>query len=199
MPNLYANKIIYGGQTLIDLTGDTVAADKLLEGYTAHDKSGATITGTCDYDAKTTDANAIADEILSGKTAYVNKSKVTGTMPNRESANVVVSSLQGTAIQNGYYDGSGKAVIDSTSSTNLIPSNIRNGVAILGVTGTMSGEDSLNIDSINVTPYTTAQTITAASKGLDYISQVSVAAIAYTETDNAQGGKTITIGTIAPT
>lgn len=40
------NKIIYNGNTLIDLTGDTVTADKLMQGYTAHDRSGAVITGT---------------------------------------------------------------------------------------------------------------------------------------------------------
>ena len=39
------NKIIYGGNTLIDLTSDTIAADKILQGYTAHDKAGAQITG----------------------------------------------------------------------------------------------------------------------------------------------------------
>ena len=32
------NKVIYGGETLIDLTGDTVTADKILSGFTAHDK-----------------------------------------------------------------------------------------------------------------------------------------------------------------
>ena len=40
------NKIIYNGNTLIDLTGDTVTADKLMQGYTAHDRSGAVINGT---------------------------------------------------------------------------------------------------------------------------------------------------------
>lgn len=34
------NKVIYGGETLIDLTGDTVTADKILSGFTAHDKKG---------------------------------------------------------------------------------------------------------------------------------------------------------------
>lgn len=34
------NKVIYGGETLIDLTGDTVTADKILSGFTAHDKGG---------------------------------------------------------------------------------------------------------------------------------------------------------------
>ena len=40
------SKVVYGGNTLIDLTGDTVAADKLLSGYTAHDAAGNAITGT---------------------------------------------------------------------------------------------------------------------------------------------------------
>lgn len=44
--NQYVNKVQYGNTTLIDLTSDTVTADKLLSGYTAHDSSGAQITGT---------------------------------------------------------------------------------------------------------------------------------------------------------
>lgn len=40
------NKVQYGNTTLIDLTNDTVTADKLMQGYTAHDRSGAIITGT---------------------------------------------------------------------------------------------------------------------------------------------------------
>lgn len=44
------NKVKYGNTTLIDLTADTVAADKLLTGYTAHDNSGTVITGTYEPD-----------------------------------------------------------------------------------------------------------------------------------------------------
>lgn len=40
------NKVIYDGNTLIDLTADTVTAEALAEGETAHDASGKTITGT---------------------------------------------------------------------------------------------------------------------------------------------------------
>lgn len=47
MANQYVNKVqLADGTSLIDISGDTVAADKLLSGYTAHDKSGAAITGT---------------------------------------------------------------------------------------------------------------------------------------------------------
>ncbi len=198
MPNQYVNKVVYGGETLIDLTQDTVAADKLLSGYTAHDRSGAVISGSCTFDANTGDANAVASELLLNKTAYVNGAKVTGTMPNRGGSNVTITSKSGTAISNGYYDGSGKAVIDSTSATNLVASNIRNGVSILGVTGTLSAEDTLTVGPVSATPYTAEQTITAAGHDLDYITQVTVAAIAYSETDNSAGGKTVTIGTMAP-
>ena len=40
------NKVIYGNSTLIDLTSDTVSANSLLSGETAHDRSGASIVGT---------------------------------------------------------------------------------------------------------------------------------------------------------
>lgn len=58
MPNQHINKVIYGGKTLIDLTGDTVEASKLLSGIKAHDKSGAQIEGTCTFDVDSTDATA---------------------------------------------------------------------------------------------------------------------------------------------
>lgn len=44
--NPYVNKVLYGNDVLIDISGDTVAADKVLSGYTAHNKAGAAITGT---------------------------------------------------------------------------------------------------------------------------------------------------------
>lgn len=41
------NKVIYGNQTIIDLSTDTLSsADQLAQGIVAHDRSGALITGT---------------------------------------------------------------------------------------------------------------------------------------------------------
>ncbi len=40
------NKVVYGGNTVIDLTGDTVTAERLQSGYTAHGANGEIITGT---------------------------------------------------------------------------------------------------------------------------------------------------------
>ena len=45
MANTTYNKVTFAGKILIDLTEDTVTADKILSGYTAHDKSGKKITG----------------------------------------------------------------------------------------------------------------------------------------------------------
>ncbi|MBR2681463.1 MAG: hypothetical protein IKE23_12080 [Exiguobacterium sp.] len=43
------NKVVYNGQTLIDLTNDTVDSDKLLSGYTAHKADGTQVTGEVDF------------------------------------------------------------------------------------------------------------------------------------------------------
>lgn len=197
MPNQYVNKVVFGNETIIDLTADTITAADLQSGVTAHDRSGAPITGTCTYDADTSDATATAGEILATKTAYVNGVKLTGTMPNRGAASGTISDLSTPyAIQQGYHDGSGSVGIDSTEAAKVIPGNIKEGVEILGVTGTYTGED-IHAQAKTATPYTTAQTI-LPDTGYDYLSQVTVEAIAYEEVQNAAGGLTAVIGTVAP-
>lgn len=194
MANQYKNKIIFGGNVLIDLTADTVTPSSLAYGVTAHDKSGAPITGTSTFDADTSDANAIASQLLLNKTAYVNGNKITGTMPNRGAVSGTISTKAGTyTILQGYHDGSGSVAIDSTEQAKIIPENIRQGITILGVQGTMSGSEDVVAEAITATPTTSIQTITP-STGYNYISQVTVNAIPYTETDNAAGGVTVTIG-----
>lgn len=194
MSNQYKNKVIYGGDTLIDLTSDTVTASDLAYGKTAHDKSGAVITGTNTYDADTSDANAVAAEILATKTAYVNGSKVTGSMPNRGAITGTISTkTEEYTVPQGYHDGSGKVSIASAEQAKIIAANIRQGITILGVEGTMSGTEDVTAESVSMTPSTVSQTRTPG-EGYNYISQVVVAAIPYVETDNSAGGVTVTIG-----
>lgn len=193
MANEHVNKVIYGGDTLIDLTGDTIAASDVINAKTFHDKSGATLTGTCTYDADTSDATAAAAEILAGKTAYANGAKVTGTMANNGSVTGTITTKgQQYTVPAGYHDGGGKVSIATAEQAKIIATNIREGIQILGVTGTMSGTEDVNAEAVTLTPQTTAQTRTPGT-GYNYISQVTVNAIPYTETDNAAGGVTVTI------
>lgn len=188
------SKVIYGGNTLIDLTADTITADKLLTGYKAHGADGESIIGTCDYDANTQDATAQAAEILNGKTAYNKANKITGTMKNNGAVTGVISTKEGKyTVPQGYHDGSGTVQIDSTEQGKIIPGNIREGVTILGVEGTMSGTEGAKPQAKTVTP-TTAQQIILPDDGYNYLSQVTVAAIPYSESDNSAGGITVTIG-----
>lgn len=192
--NQYINKVIYGGDILIDLTGDTVSATDVLSGKTFHLPSGEQKTGTCAYDADTSDATANAAEILISKTAYKNGSKVTGTMPNRESVTgTITSKAQEYTVPQGYHDGGGKVSIDTTEQGKLIPTNIRNGVTILGVEGSMTGTEDVNAQSATVTPSTSSQVVMPTTPTYNYLAQVTVNAIPYSESDNAAGGKTVTI------
>lgn len=57
------SKVVYGGETLIDLTADTVNANSLLSGVTAHDRSGEQIIGEYDVPSgsQTVTANGTYD------------------------------------------------------------------------------------------------------------------------------------------
>ena len=188
------SKVVYGGNTLIDLTGDTVKADKLLKGYKAHGADGEVINGTCEYDANTSDATAEETEILAGEVAYVRGTKITGKMKNNGAVTGKISTKTGQyTIPQGYHDGSGKVSIDSTEQAKLIPANIREGVTVLGVAGAMSPNEGEKAQEKSVTPSTEAQTVVPDS-GFTCLSSVTVAAIPYVESDNAAGGITVTIG-----
>lgn len=199
MANQYVNKVVNGetGDVIIDISGDTlINASQLVSGVTAHTRSGAPITGTNTNDADTSDANATASQILSGATAYVNGSKVAGTMTNNGAVSGTISTkAQQYSVPAGYHDGSGKVQIASAEQDKIIAGNIKSGVSILGVTGSYSGEAAV-LQSKTVTSSFTAQTVTA-DNGYDALSQVTVNAMPYSETDNSAGGKTVTIGASA--
>ena len=163
------NKVIYGGETLIDLTGDTVTADKILSGFTAHDK---------------------------GKTAYVRGQKLTGTMKNNGAVTGTISSKdEEYTIPQGHHDGSGKVGISAAEKEKIIPDNIREGITLLGVEGSMSGTEDAKPQAKTVTPSTKEQTVLPNSEeGYNYLSQVTVKAIPYNESENPAGGTTVTIG-----
>ena len=194
MANQYVNKVIIGSEVKLDLTQDDITPDKLAAGIKAHDKSGAPIVGTSTFDADTSDANAVAAELLKDKTAYVNGVKVTGTMPNNGAKTLdITNKSTPVTIPMGFHDGSGKAQIAADEQAKLIPKNIREGITVLGVTGTMSGSEGMKPQAKNVTP-TFAQQEVLPDEGYNCLSSVTVAAIPVTYTDNEQGGQTLKVG-----
>ena len=100
--NQNVNKVQYGSQVLIDLTSDTITADKLLSGYTAHDASGAQITGT--YSGGGTAAGTVTQD----QDGYL-------VLDDEAPSHVTVESLSVT--QNGTYTApTGKAYSPVTVS-----------------------------------------------------------------------------------
>lgn len=187
------NKVVYGNTVLIDLTADTITADKILVNYTAHDAAGNLITGTCEFDVNSQDATVAVAEIIDGKTAYARGTKLTGTMPNNGAVTLVISDKDDEiAIVQGYHDGSGKAGISSVEKAKMIGSNIRQGITILGVEGTLEPSSSIKVTAKEFTPTKEGGTVLPGD-GCDYITQVVVKPIPYVETDNAAGGTTVTI------
>mgnify|MGYP006896008669 CR=1 FL=1 len=194
MANQYVNKVIIGNDVKLDLTGDDVTPEKLSKGIKAHDKSGAPIVGTNTNDADTSGDTATAAEILLNKTAHVKGTKLTGTMPNNGAKTLDITE-KGTpvTIPMGFHDGSGAAQIAEAEAAKLIPANIREGITILGVVGSMSGNEGMKPQAKTVTP-TFAQQEILPDETYNCLSSVKVAAIPVTYTDNDQGGQTLKAG-----
>lgn len=110
----------YEGETPEGLTPENIKAGVEIAG----------VTGTF-----TSDATAAAGEILTGKTAYVNGNKVTGTIASK-GAQTYTPGTSDQTIANGQY-----LIGDQTikGDANLVAENIKQGVSIFGVTGTNAG------------------------------------------------------------
>jgi len=150
------NKIEYDGRVLLDLTEDTVTEDQLLEGATAHDRSGQRIVGALINFAEdtvapenllagatahdssgqrivgtmiqssgidTSDATALSEDIVSGKTAYVNGKKVTGNMETLIENDPTVGSGSMFVTK----DGEDLAIVVSNISLNNASAYVENG------------------------------------------------------------------------
>lgn len=194
MANQYVNKVVVGADVKLDLSQDTISPDKLAKNITAHDKSGAPIVGTSTLDVDSSDATAAVAEILKGKTAYARGTKLTGTMPDNGAVDGQITTVaEKYTVPTGFRDGSGTVQIDATEQAKIIAKNIREGITILGVKGTMSGNEGMKPQAKTVTP-TFSQQVVSPDASYNCLSQVTVGAIPVAYVDNAAGGQTLTIG-----
>lgn len=83
-------------------------------------------------------ADAIGADILTGKTAFGASGSVSGSMANNGSTSGTISTKAGTvSIPAGYTSG-GTVSISSTEQSKIIASNIKSGVTLLGVAGSLA-------------------------------------------------------------
>lgn len=187
------SRVEYNKEILIDISSDTVSSEKLLVGATAHDSNGDPITGSCEYDMKTKDFTAFAYDIRKGKTAGVNGQEIVGTMEEHEPTEHIISTKDDVfTIPEGIHDGQGKVKISPTEMDKLIPENIREGRTILGVTGTMTGNEGEKPQPKKEVNAPLTEDLTILPEG-DYtcLSEVVVKKVPYNETNMTASNKGI--------
>lgn len=126
-----------GAKSIKDSKGNALTSGKLLAGsiYTMRYNGTNFI-----LQGEGATGNALASDLLSGKTASTDAGDITGTMPNRSGDNAsLASSVSGTTLKlrspQGYYDGVDDTV--TITDSDFIASNIKSGVTLFGITGTM--------------------------------------------------------------
>ena len=100
----------------------------------ANVKAGVTIDGVTG--TFTSDANATAESMQQGVSAYVNGTRVVGTAPIQAAKTVTPSTTEQTAVESGSFT---TGAVKVAGDTNLIADNIKQGVSIFGVQGTLAG------------------------------------------------------------
>lgn len=129
MANAYKNKVVYGGQTLIDLSDDTVDAASMLSGRTAHDKSGAPITGTIQNQAAKTVTPGTADQTAVAAGRYTTGAVTVKGDANLKAENILsgvsIFGVAGTAEAGGGIEGGWKKVFSDTLTVNYTTKGTR--------------------------------------------------------------------------
>ena len=100
MPTKTYNKCVINGTTYLDLSSDTVTADTLLEGYTAHDKNGAEITGTA-----TSGGSVLVVDTVDSHGGTIREITAQNTVKLQNNRTITVSNTSQSVSPDTGYDG----------------------------------------------------------------------------------------------
>lgn len=135
------------------------------------------------------------EHLLAGSLAHDSEGNlIGGEIPLVESEQFIITQKDDMIqIQEGYHDGSDTIMIDEENRNLIVPENIRNGVTILGETGTMFSADDITSQEKTVTPTAMGQTVNP-DPGYNFLTWVTIEPISLVEEPNEAGGTTVTIG-----
>lgn len=164
------NKVVFGNDTLMDISSDTVDSQHLSFGYTAHDADGEQITGTNTNNCDTSNDTVDSSVLVSGYTAHNSSgNSIIGSMTNNGAYNIYISDkTDNKYIPEGYHNGNGSVSLAPGYAAPIIPENIKENVTILGVTGSYTGGGSTGngiiYDSVDANGYPTEITVNGLAK-----------------------------------
>lgn len=120
--SIASGQYLNGTQTI---KGDSnLTAGNIRSGVKIFNVTGSYAGSSSSGGTDTSDATATAANILSGKTAYVNGSKLTGTMTNNGAVSKTMTANGSYTIPAGYHNGSGKVTVNVSSSSGSSNNNI---------------------------------------------------------------------------
>lgn len=190
------NKIIVNGNTLIDVTGDTVTAATLLSGYTAHDASGTAILGTASGGTPTLQTKS--ETYTPSETAQTDAITADEAYDGLDTVNIIVSAISSTYVGSGITQRT-SSDLSASGATVTAPAGYYASSASTSVSSGTAGiptatKGTVSSHSISVTPSVTNSTgwITGSTKTGTAVTVSASELVSGSETKTANGTYDVT-------